>query len=77
MGLPLSLATYFTLWWVTLFVTLPFGVKSASETPDAVLPKGVDKGAPMAPMMAKKLLATTLLSALIFAVLDAYVFWAG
>jgi len=77
MGLPLSLATYFTIWWVTLFVTLPFGVRSASETPSLAMPKGVDKGAPVAPMMAKKLLATTLLSALIFAALDAYVFWAG
>lgn len=26
-----ALAIYFVLWWVTLFVTLPFGVRSQHE----------------------------------------------
>lgn len=77
MPLPLSLATYFTLWWVTLFAILPFGVKSQAETPGIDQPRGIDKGAPVAPMMVKKVIATTLVSCVIFAALDAYVYWAG
>ena len=77
MSLPLSLSVYFTLWWVTLFAILPFGVRSQSEEPVAGMPAGADKGAPVAPMLAKKVLATTLVSAVIFALIDAYAFWAG
>jgi len=77
MSLPLSLAVYFTLWWVVLFTILPIGVRSQSENPDESMPAGVDKGAPVVPMMGRKALATTAVSAVLFALIDAYVFWAG
>ena len=36
-----------------------------------------DAGAPVAPMLIRKALWTTLVSALLFLALDAYMFWAG
>jgi predicted secreted protein len=60
------LAIYFVLWWVTLFVTLPFGVRSQHE--DGTGAPGTDPGAPIVSRMGARLLWTTLLSAVIFAV---------
>jgi predicted secreted protein len=76
LSLPLSLAVYFTLWWVVLFAMLPIGVRNADETPDD-RPAGADKGAPVKPMMAKKVVATTLVAAALFALIDAYVIWSS
>jgi predicted secreted protein len=58
-------AIYFVLWWVTLFVTLPFGIRSQHE--DGVGAPGTDPGAPIVSRMGPRLLWTTLLSAVIFA----------
>ncbi len=59
-------AIYFVLWWVVLFLTLPFGVRSQHE--DGGGGPGTDPGAPVASQMGRKLIWTTLLSAVIFAV---------
>ena len=72
MPLPLAIAAYFTLWWVVLFAVLPFGVRNAAES-GAPLPAGSDAGAPVAPRLALKALATTLISGVLFAALYAYV----
>lgn len=64
---PLALAVYFTFWWVSLFAILPFGVKSVHETDEAT--PGVEPGAPVAPMLLKKAVLTTLLAAVAFAIL--------
>jgi len=77
MPLPLSIATYFTIWWVVLFAVLPFGVRSATEAGATDLPSGADPGAPAAPGLGVKALWTTAIAALVFAVVDAYVYWAG
>ena len=58
-------AIYFVLWWVTLFLTLPFGVRSQHE--DGGGAPGTDPGAPVASRMGRKLIWTTLLSAVIYA----------
>jgi len=60
------LAIYFVLWWIVLFLTLPFGVRSQAESDETVA--GSDPGAPIKTMMARKLLWTTVISAVIFAV---------
>ncbi|WP_322517257.1 DUF1467 family protein [Rhodopseudomonas palustris] len=63
------LAIYFVLWWVVFFTTLPFGVRNRSEvdaTEDDV--PGSDPGAPVATLLARKALWTTVISATIFAV---------
>jgi predicted secreted protein len=59
-------AIYFVLWWVVLFVTLPFGVRSQHETGEGA--PGTDPGAPIASRMGRKLIWTTLISAVIFAI---------
>ena len=59
-------AIYFVLWWIVLFVTLPFGVRSQHEDGEGVA--GTDPGAPVAARMLRKLIWTTVISAAIFAV---------
>jgi len=59
-------AIYFVLWWVVLFLTLPFGVRSQHE--DGGGAPGTDPGAPVASQMGRKLIWTTALSMVIFAV---------
>jgi predicted secreted protein len=61
-----AFAIYFVIWWIVLFVTLPFGVRSQHEDGDSVA--GTDPGAPVATKMGRKLIWTTVLSAVIFAV---------
>ena len=63
-------AIYFVLWWVVLFVTLPFGVRSQHEDGEGasqVIP-GTDPGAPVMARMGRKLIWTTIISAVIFAI---------
>jgi predicted secreted protein len=61
-----ALAIYFVLWWVVLFVTLPFGVRSQHEAGEGA--PGTDPGAPVASQMGRKLIWTTLISAVIFGI---------
>ena len=58
-------AIYFVLWWIVLFLTLPFGVRSQHEDGGGV--PGSDPGAPVATQMGRKLIWTTVLSTVIFA----------
>jgi predicted secreted protein len=60
-----GLAIYFVIWWVALFLTLPFGVRSQHE--DGAGAPGTDPGAPILAGMRRKLIWTTVISALIFA----------
>ena len=60
-----AFAIYFVLWWIVLFLTLPFGVRSQHE--DGVGAAGTDPGAPIASQMGRKLIWTTIISAIIFA----------
>ena len=60
-----AIAIYFVLWWVVLFAVLPFGVRSQMENGEEIA--GTDPGAPSAVRMGRKLLWTTVISAVIFA----------
>jgi predicted secreted protein len=60
------LAIYFVLWWVVLFAVLPFGVRSQAD--HGVVAPGTDPGAPAVPALIAKLVWTTLVSAVLFAV---------
>lgn len=64
------LAFYFILWWLTLFAILPVGVKTQGESDDVTL--GTVSSAPSKPMLLKKMLATTIVSAIIMSV----IYWA-
>ena len=65
MGWFTSVAVYLTLWWVTLFAVLPWGVRSQAESGEVV--PGSDPGAPAIPHLRGKLIWTTIVSSLIFA----------
>jgi predicted secreted protein len=60
-------AIYFLIWWLTLFAVLPFGVKSQHEAETA---PGTDPGAPVVPRILAKLVWTTVVAGLIFAILS-------
>ena len=61
-----ALAIYFVIWWIVLFLTLPFGVRSQHEDGEGA--PGTDPGAPVMARMGRKLIWTTVISAAIFAV---------
>ncbi len=52
-----GLIMFVLIWWVTLFVTLPFGVRSQHETGN--VDWGTDPGAPSRSAMGRRLLWTT------------------
>jgi predicted secreted protein len=66
MKLGSAIAVYLLFWTLTLFVTLPLGVRTHEEAGAERVPGQADS-APHAPMIWRKLLLTTLISALLFA----------
>lgn len=62
--IPMAIAIYFVTWWIVLFAVLPFGVRSQEE--DGTVIPGTDRGAPMAPLILRKALWTTGISAAVF-----------
>ena len=58
-------AIYFILWWVVLFVMLPFGVRTQEEEGEVTL--GTVASAPQGPHMLRAVIRTTIVSAVIFA----------
>jgi predicted secreted protein len=68
----LAAAIYFVLWWIVLFAVLPWGVESQEEAGD--ISPGSDPGAPARPLLLRKAIATTLVSAAIMAL--GYAAWA-
>jgi predicted secreted protein len=59
-------AIYFVMWWIVLFLTLPFGIRSQHE--DGEGSPGTDPGAPVTTGMGRKLIWTTVISAVLFVV---------
>ena len=70
MTLVSGIAIYFIIWWISLFLILPVGVRTQAEVEDQRL--GTMPSAPVKAMMVRKMLATTVLATVIF---GAY-FWA-
>ena len=60
-----AFAIYFVIWWIALFLTLPFGVRSQHEDGEAI--PGSEPGAPIASQMGRKLIWTTVIATVIFA----------
>ena len=65
-GPVLALALYFIVWWVSLFVVLPFGVQTQSDTGNIV--QGTSAGAPINPRLGRVVAWTTILASTVFAV---------
>jgi predicted secreted protein len=74
--IPTAIAIFITIWWITLFAILPLGVKSQHED-DRGRFLGTDPGAPIAPRLLMKAGVTTVVAAVIFAGLMAYIAWQG
>ena len=65
MSLATALAIYFIIWWTVLFAVLPWSVRSQEET--GAVAKGTDPGAPAVPYLRGKLIWTSVIAALVFA----------
>lgn len=61
-----SIAIYFIIWWVMLFVVLPFGVRSQQEVGE--VSPGSDPGAPARVRIARIVLATSIISLIPFGI---------
>jgi predicted secreted protein len=66
MNLASALAIYFIIWWLVLFLVLPFGIRNAHDTGDTV-DEGNEPGAPVNPRLVRKAIITTILASLAFA----------
>jgi predicted secreted protein len=66
MSLATGIAIYFIIWWVVLFAVLPWGVRSQMEGDEIV--SGSDPGAPVIPRLWWKLLWTTVVAGVVFAI---------
>lgn len=71
MSLPFGIAVFVTIWWTVLFAVLPFGVRSQHET--GQVEHGTDPGAPVRPMLLKKAIWTTAITAVLFAALYVWI----
>ncbi|HWA18789.1 MAG TPA: DUF1467 family protein [Devosia sp.] len=56
-------AIYAIVWFVSLFIVLPWGVRNQVDTGDVT--RGTEPGAPVAPRLWQRILATSLLSAVL------------
>ena len=64
MNLTGAIVLYAVLWFVVLFVLLPFGQRSQAEAGEVV--PGTPPGAPHAPRLGRKMLWATVISAAIW-----------
>ena len=60
-----GIVVYFTTWWIVLLMALPFGTQRV-HNPEY----GHDHGAPKTPHLKYKLLATTLITTLLWFIID-------
>ena len=67
MSLSFSIAIYFIVWWLTLFAVLPFGVRTQDDEGSTV--PGTPGSAPLAPRLLRTVFITTVISAVVFALI--------
>jgi predicted secreted protein len=58
---------YLVIWWTVLFAVLPIGVRTSEEEDEQAVP-GAAESAPHTPHLLPKMIATTVLSSIVFAV---------
>ncbi len=59
-------AVFFLIWWLVLFATLPFGVRTQDDDQDVTL--GTVSSAPRGPHMSKTILRATAIALVVFGV---------
>jgi Predicted secreted protein len=71
MNLASGLAIFFVIWWLSLFLVLPIGIRSQHET--GTIEPGTEPGAPVRSHILRRLAMTTLLAGLFFTLFYAVV----
>ncbi|MEW7006778.1 DUF1467 family protein [Lentilitoribacter sp. EG35] len=66
MGITTYLAIYFIMWWITLFLVLPFTGKSQAESGDVTL--GTVKSAPSDPKFGRIIIINSIVASVMFAI---------
>ena len=57
------IAIYFIVWWLVIFMILPFGVKTQEEHGEVTL--GTTPSAPLRPMLVRKAIVTSIVAAIL------------
>ena len=73
MSVGLSIAIYFIVWWTVLFAVLPIGLRTQEEEGHVV--PGTPESAPARPKFLFIIGLTSLISAVVFALIYAVVVW--
>ena len=68
MGIVSGIVVYVMLWWLVLFMVLPWGVR-APDAPEV----GHEAGAPQAPRMWVKALITTVIATALWVAVDVFI----
>lgn len=68
MDWPIGLSAYVVIWWLTIFIVLPWGVRPIDS---ADVAKGQSSGAPEKPRLVGKLVANTVLAGVVWGI----VYW--
>lgn len=66
MNLFTAFAVYFVIWWVTLFIVLPYGNRSQAEAGE--IAEGTDPGAPVNARIWQKLFWNSIAAAIVFGI---------
>ena len=67
MSLTLGIATYFIVWWTTLFAVLPIGLRTQEE--DGVVVPGTPESAPARPRFLRIVVTNTAVASIVFAII--------
>lgn len=70
-----ALVLFVVIWFVTLLVALPIGLQTQEEAGEIV--PGTPASAPVAPMIARKMIWTTVATLLIWAAVCSVIIWGG
>jgi predicted secreted protein len=68
MTIAFAASMYLVIWWIVLFAMLPIGVRTSEEEGETTVP-GAAESAPHTPNLLAKMVATTVVSSIVFAVL--------
>jgi predicted secreted protein len=71
MTISFAIAIYAIIWWIVLFAMLPIGVRTQAE--EGEVTPGTAESAPHQPRLLAKMLATTVVARVIFAVVYAII----
>ena len=75
MTITAALVLYAVIWFLTLFVALPVGVRTQGEEDDVVA--GTPESAPADPMIGRKMVWVTVVATLLWAGIASVILWSG